>query len=185
MDSFKCITGGCIPNEFVCDGHPHCPDFSDEWECFNLTSEHEMDEDKVEDETEMKNVLKVKRSDGQYAYVCADKWSDKYSDLVCNELGYSKAIGWSKVKRSSAEENARYLEINGDNVNNQQIISSLNETEKCGDDEILAIDCQLYSKFSDKKIIFLENQKHENVLKFFINFVFSQIVVIKLLQILE
>lgn len=89
----------------------------------------------------------MKRSDTQYSYVCANKWNDEYSDVVCNKLGFSHAIKWAKIK--IFEENARYLTVDGDDVENEQIINHFNFTEKCDDDEIVALDCQLYSKFNE------------------------------------
>lgn len=143
LDSFKCNTGGCIPNDYICDGVTHCPDFSDEWDCFNLTAINKTEESETKD---TENVLKIKRSDDQYAYVCANNWSNKYSDLVCNKLGYSNAIKWSKVRIT--EENAKYLEINENSIENDQLLDNFNLTEKCNDEEIVAIECQSYSKLN-------------------------------------
>ncbi|XP_068086378.1 uncharacterized protein [Anabrus simplex] len=77
LDQFRCNTGGCVPKSQVCDGVEHCPDFSDEWNCVRLHNDT------------MK--LQIRSADDTWHPVCADKWDSDWSDLACQNLGYSKA----------------------------------------------------------------------------------------------
>ncbi|KAI5715891.1 hypothetical protein M8J77_024203 [Diaphorina citri] len=73
---FKCESGGCIDYSYVCDGRSHCPDHSDEWSCVNLANDG----------------VHIRRGN-QWLPLCnKDKsWTDTYSDVLCQKLGYSKS----------------------------------------------------------------------------------------------
>ncbi|PSN42124.1 hypothetical protein C0J52_19796, partial [Blattella germanica] len=78
LDQFRCNTGGCIPKSQVCDGMEHCPDMSDEWGCMRLHNDT------------MK--LQIRSAESDWRPVCGDNWDSSWSDVACQNLGYSKAV---------------------------------------------------------------------------------------------
>ncbi|KAJ8871828.1 hypothetical protein PR048_028168 [Dryococelus australis] len=94
VDQFKCHTGGCIRRSQVCDGVEHCPDSSDEWDCL-----------KIQKDT---NSLQIRSPEGSWHSVCGDRWDGNVSDLVCRELGYSKAVSTDLSPQPQGNDTAVY-----------------------------------------------------------------------------
>jgi len=153
LDSFKCRSGGCTLQEHVCDGIPHCPDYSDERECFKISNSHKLSSisntsnfDIVinyENTSEAANILTIKRNDGQYLQVCSDNWSLNMSHYVCSYLGYVGATNW---KISTFNNSNEYFIINSNNSaieTSEIVINELDETTICKSG-IVSINCDKY-----------------------------------------
>lgn len=149
LDAFKCNTGGCIPNHYVCDGTPHCPDFSDEWDCFSINNTevptpNQSDDEPASGKTQLHNVLKMKGADGQYSFVCADRWQKTHADTVCKELGFTSSLSWSQVHL--AQPDMRFYKMRSENLT-ENFLTNFNWSTGC-DDGIISLECQSYCKFS-------------------------------------
>lgn len=140
-DEFKCNTGGCVPQEYVCDGQPQCPDLSDEFNCFNLTEIAEPES------APSITALQVKRNNNRFAYVCAENFTEEHAEGVCNELGFATFSEWSN--RSHLAKYGNFVTIMGDNQSS--FLANLNETAKCENDRIVALECEQYCKYLQEK----------------------------------
>lgn len=164
LDSFRCQTGGgCIPLKYVCDGNPHCPDFSDEWKCFNiestnilLTNKSEAESSGANVDSEVHKLLSIKKSNGQYMMVCASQWHQNYSRQICSKLGFGAAERWSAIYLTEPETNATFFRLRDSLDNN--ILTNLYEVDRC-EDGVVALQC---ADFECGKLLELETLKGLN-----------------------
>uniref|UniRef100_A0A8C9RVS8 Transmembrane serine protease 15 n=1 Tax=Scleropages formosus TaxID=113540 RepID=A0A8C9RVS8_SCLFO len=61
---FQCLSGSCVANTSLCNGHPDCADASDEAECVQLQVR------------------------GSWHSVCSENWIPELSSFLCGYLGY-------------------------------------------------------------------------------------------------
>lgn len=160
LDSFRCHTGGgCIPLKYVCDGNPHCPDFSDEWKCFNIENmnivlTNKSDESiAANDESQVHKILNIKKSNGQHLMLCASQWNHNYSNQVCSKLGFGTAERWSAIYLAEPETNSTFFRLRDSLDNN--ILSNLYEVDSC-EDGVIALQC---TEFECGKFLELETFK--------------------------
>ncbi|XP_046392051.1 uncharacterized protein LOC124160273 [Ischnura elegans] len=78
LEQVKCSTGGCVARSEICDGVDQCPDGSDEWDCSRLHNET--------------MELEVRTGENEWLSVCADEWDSKWSDFICQNFGFSRAV---------------------------------------------------------------------------------------------
>jgi hypothetical protein len=141
MDSFKCHSGGCILASNVCDGHRHCPDFSDEWNCFTTNSTLES-EDAVTDV--MNDIVTIKNNAGIEMKVCDDHWNMYFSKLFCMKFGYNDAKSWSSVNISEISENAdeeQYFKLRSGAMTFNLMKEGFDVTPFCDSGMVVAIKC--------------------------------------------
>ncbi|KAK1169576.1 enteropeptidase [Acipenser oxyrinchus oxyrinchus] len=74
---FQCSSGECIANGSLCDGHPDCPDVSDESNCVLLQNGTQSTNGKVQ---------LMMRS--EWYTVCAEYWTNQLSEFMCQYLGF-------------------------------------------------------------------------------------------------
>lgn len=150
LDRFKCHTGTCIPRNYVCDGHPQCPDLSDEWGCYKIENiniivngnqERIEDVSKESSQTEEKAILNIKRNDGKYSFVCGDNWSTYYSDLVCSKLGFADSLEWSELYLSKPDKNMSLLNIAP--YTDRNFLANLKDADSC-EKGIISLKCNEY-----------------------------------------
>lgn len=160
LDSFRCHTGGgCIPLKYVCDGNPHCPDFSDEWKCFNIEDmniflANETEEPSAIDEKpQVHKILSIKKRNGKYLMVCANQWHLNYSNQICSKLGFGDALRWSQIYLTENEQNSTFFRLRDSLDNN--ILTNLYEVDSC-DEGVVAIQCE---EFECGKFLELETLK--------------------------
>lgn len=165
LDSFRCETGGgCIPLKYVCDGNPQCPDFSDEWKCFDIVDTNIVLTNKsgsessvaTGNESEVHNLLSIKKSNGKYMMVCADQWHQNYSNQICSKLGFGAAERWSAIYLAEVEPNATFFKLRDSLDNN--ILTNLYEDDHCSDG-VVALQC---ANFECGKFLELETLKGHN-----------------------
>lgn len=140
LDSFKCHTGGCISKKFICDGQPNCPDASDEWNCYSI--------DKMENnniQTALR--LKTSQTNGEYKYVCDDKWNNDLATQVCQKLGYAGSIFWSQINVEFSNANETFLRLTKENVTieNGGLLLNLQFTDHC-QYGIIGLECEQYGE---------------------------------------
>lgn len=133
-DEFKCNSGGCVSVEYVCDGQPQCPDLSDEFNCFNLT-----ETDTIES---INTALQVKRYNNQFAFVCAENFTQANAKAICNELGFAGVSEWSNHSLLTNEVNLVRI-TSGDE---SSFLANLNSTNKCENDLVIALECEQFCK---------------------------------------
>jgi hypothetical protein len=104
-DKFKCAySNECVSKVKVCDGKPQCADYSDEWNCYNLSSS---------------NILEHKQEE-KMMKICASKWTKSMSDRACNKLGFAGAAEW-KANKDVKED--KYLAV-GDQFDKFEFVES-------------------------------------------------------------
>lgn len=147
----------------MCDGNPHCPDFSDEWKCFNiqdtnivLTNESGGGGGVTTDRSEVHKLLSIKKSNGQYNMVCANQWHQNYSNQICSKLGYGAAERWSGIYLAEPEANSTFWRLRDSLDNN--ILTNLYEVDHC-DDGVVALQCE---HFECGKFLELETLKGQS-----------------------
>lgn len=151
--------------KYVCDGNPHCSDFSDEWKCFNIEDTNivltnKSDELNVaNDESEVHKILSIKKPNGQYLMVCANQWNQNYSNQICSKLGYGTADRWSAIYLAEPEINSTFFRLRDSSDNN--ILTNLYEVNGC-EDGIVALQC---AQFECGKFLELETMKGLNETK--------------------
>lgn len=144
---FKCRTGRCVPEQYVCDGTPQCADHSDDWDCFNiteikyLTNQTNDDGDNVIENRA--NALKIK-TNNTYTFVCYENWNSNYSDKMCENLGYARSKDYTSIEMDTT--NVSVVKVNG-NATKDSILMDLNETFACTGNQIVALDCEIHGKY--------------------------------------
>lgn len=144
---FKCRTGRCVPDHYVCDGLPQCADLSDDWDCFNITKIKLTINQTIDDDTtEMnKNALRIKRNN-DFAFVCYENWNLHYADTICENLGFARSKDYSSIEMDTT--NVSVVKINDDYVRGESILFNLNDTESCSESLVVALECEIYGKRS-------------------------------------
>lgn len=142
----------------MCDGNPHCPDFSDEWKCFaventNIILTNSSDESSANDKSEVHKLLSIKKSNGQYMMVCANQWHQNYSNQICSKLGFGVAEQWSAIYLSEPKPNSTFLRLR-DSVDSN-ILTNVYEVDHC-EDGVVALQC---TNFECGKFLELETLK--------------------------
>lgn len=158
-DHFKCNTGRCVPNHYVCDGQPQCADLSDDWDCFNITKiQRSFDKtstslmDDIDTETQTNaNVLQIKKPNGKFAFVCYENWNLHYADLICNNFGFARSMDYSSIQIEP--QNASLFKISNNFRQGDSMLTSMNETDSCDENKIVALECEKYSRWRDDSII--------------------------------
>lgn len=162
MDSFKCNTGGCIPQKYLCDGQPHCPDFSDEWNCFGISKidirKYSNENQSIEEYIEKNNnfidpintgtifsLLNIKRNNSKLHFVCDDNWNKNYSDFICSKLGFSESYTWSEIALTVNSINTKFLKIRNSSSLNENLLNNLDVTDSCTKG-IVGLECVEYRK---------------------------------------
>ncbi|XP_065597911.1 enteropeptidase isoform X6 [Cyrtonyx montezumae] len=75
-EEYQCHSGKCIPLDNLCDKLPQCEDGSDESKCMRLLNGSAITEGLVQ--------VRIGKA---WHLTCADNWSEKISDSVCQQLG--------------------------------------------------------------------------------------------------
>lgn len=161
LDSFRCQTGGgCIPLKYVCDGNPHCPDFSDEWKCFDIEDTNivltNSSGESSDVESEVHKLLNIKKSNGEYLMVCANQWQQNYSNQICSKLGFGAAERWSAIYLAEPKPNSTFFRLRDSLDNN--ILTNLYEVDQC-QDGVVALQCE---EFECGKLLELETLKGQS-----------------------
>lgn len=141
--------------KYVCDGNPHCPDFSDEWQCFRVEDTNVVltNRSGADDQSEVHKLLSIKKSNGQYMMVCANQWQQNYSNQICSKLGFGAAERWSAIYLSEPEPNSTFFRLRDSLDNN--ILTNLDEIDHC-EDGVVALQC---TDFECGKFLELETLK--------------------------
>lgn len=150
-DHFKCNTGRCVPNHYVCDGQPQCADLSDDWDCFNLTvvetlanATESTDDEAYTPPATNATALQIKQSNGQFAFVCYDNWNMNYADTICKNFGFAASLDYSAIQIDTS--NVSLVKISNDLRLGESMVTIMNETDSCFDDKVVALECEKYSK---------------------------------------
>lgn len=149
-DHFKCNTGLCVPGHYVCDGKPHCYDLSDDWDCFNLTragtssnnTTATIDDFNQTSTINSDTALQIKKPNGKFAFVCYDNWNFNMSNWICRNFGFARSIAHSSIQFNA--RNASLVRINDNYQLQDSILTYLNETDSCLDNQIVALECEKY-----------------------------------------
>lgn len=149
LDNFKCNTGGCISNRYVCDGQPNCPDLSDEWDCYHIDK---MDNDDIQ--TALR--LRTSKTNGELKYVCDDNWTNELATEVCQKMGYARSIFWSQINVEFANTNTTFLRLAANaSTENGGLLLNLNVTDRC-QYGIVGLECEQYGKLSTTNIFLID-----------------------------
>lgn len=142
-----------MPGHYVCDGHPNCADLSDDWDCFNLTSAPTRSNDTITDVSDdfnatskafSANALQIKKRNGKFAFVCYDNWNSNMSNWICKNFGFARSIAHSSIPLDA--DNASLVRINDNYQPDDSILTYLNETDSCSDNQIVALECEKYGR---------------------------------------
>ncbi|XP_033243521.1 uncharacterized protein LOC108152581 isoform X3 [Drosophila miranda] len=141
---FDCQNGICVPQDSVCDGFNHCGNRQDESNCNHLGYEVRLTGG------EMPHMGRISvKINGQWGYVCDDKFGLRDADVVCRELGYK--LGAQEVRGSSfyapADQNFNYAMDEVECQGNETMLKDCNfkgwGVHNCGVDEVAGVACKV------------------------------------------
>lgn len=92
------------------------------------------------------NALQIKTPDGKFAFVCYENWNLNHADIICKNFGFARSMDYSSILIDS--DNATFLKLSDDFQQGDSMLSSMNETDSCEDNEIVTLECEKYSKLS-------------------------------------
>ncbi|XP_016973149.1 uncharacterized protein LOC108040261 isoform X2 [Drosophila rhopaloa] len=141
---FDCGDGKCLKKEQVCNGQKNCDNGRDEANCPPLDYEVRL----TGGESPHMGRIEVK-ANGQWGYVCDDKFGLKDADVVCRELGFK--MGAQEVRGSSAypppDQDFNYLmdevECHGNETKLSECAFKGWGVHNCGVDEVAGVICKV------------------------------------------
>ncbi|XP_033158155.1 uncharacterized protein LOC117139728 isoform X1 [Drosophila mauritiana] len=141
---FDCGSGQCLKKEEICDGKKNCPNGKDEASCPPSDYEVRLSGG------ESPNMGRIEvKANGQWGYVCDDKFGLKDADVVCRELGFR--MGAQEVRGSSfyapPNQDFNYLmdevECHGNETKLGQCAFKGWGVHNCGVDEVAGVTCKV------------------------------------------
>lgn len=161
-EHFKCNTGRCIPDHYICDGQPQCADLSDDWDCFNLTkvpqslnlsrNDNQTDHigiDSSDEKSAEMTALRIRQTNGEYAFVCSDTWNLHHSDMICEKMGFARSSAYSHIQIN--DDDAIFVKINPDLRRATQfdkLVQAFNQTDECHDNRIVQLECEPFGNYA-------------------------------------
>ncbi|KRG07750.1 uncharacterized protein Dmoj_GI16850, isoform D [Drosophila mojavensis] len=141
---FDCGGGKCVKQSQVCDGVNNCGNRRDESQCEHLGYQVRL----TGGESPHMGRIEVKVN-GQWGYVCDDKFGLPDADVVCRELGYK--MGASEVRGNSyyepTERNFNYvmdkLECRGNETKLKDCDFMGWGVHNCAVDEVVGVVCKV------------------------------------------
>ncbi|XP_070070654.1 uncharacterized protein teq isoform X4 [Drosophila takahashii] len=141
---FDCGNGKCLKKEQVCNGQKNCDNGKDETNCPPLDYEVRL----TGGESPHMGRIEVK-ANGQWGYVCDDKFGLKDADVVCRELGFQ--LGAQEVRGSSfyapPNQDFNYLmdevECHGNETKLRDCAFKGWGVHNCGVDEVAGVTCKV------------------------------------------
>ncbi|XP_017121904.1 uncharacterized protein LOC108142506 isoform X3 [Drosophila elegans] len=141
---FDCGDGKCLKKEQVCNGQKNCDNGRDEANCPPLDYEVRL----TGGESPHMGRIEVK-ANGQWGYVCDDKFGLKDADVVCRELGFK--MGAQAVRGSSIyappDQDFNYLmdelECHGNETKLSECPFKGWGIHNCGVDEVAGVICKV------------------------------------------
>lgn len=124
----KCVSGGgCYEERDSCNGVPQCADGSDEWDCLDLG-------EKAHPNVSAR-ILSLKGSSDVAYKVCADNWSDKWSNIVCAKLGFGDHLYWTMTGNKTSDSSYNIL------ADENSLSWRFNVTDSCREG-VVALACE-------------------------------------------
>ncbi|XP_052845541.1 uncharacterized protein LOC128258146 isoform X5 [Drosophila gunungcola] len=141
---FDCGDGKCLMKEQICNGQKNCDNGRDEANCPPLDYEVRL----TGGESPHMGRIEVK-ANGQWGYVCDDKFGLKDADVVCRELGFK--MGAQAVRGSSIyappDQDFNYLmdevECHGNETKLSECPFKGWGIHNCGVDEVAGVICKV------------------------------------------
>ncbi|XP_030561181.1 uncharacterized protein LOC115762940 isoform X1 [Drosophila novamexicana] len=141
---FDCGGGKCVKKIEVCDGVNNCGNRRDEHQCDHLGYQVRL----TGGESPHMGRIEVKVN-GQWGYVCDDKFGLRDADVVCRELGFK--MGAAEVRGNSyyepPERNFNYamdeLECRGNETKLKDCDFKGWGVHNCGVDEVVGVVCKV------------------------------------------
>ncbi|KAH8380510.1 hypothetical protein KR009_011156, partial [Drosophila setifemur] len=141
---FDCGNGKCIKKSQVCNGQRNCANGKDEMNCPPPDYEVRL----TGGESPHMGRIEVK-ANGQWCYVCDDKFGLKDADVVCRELGFH--MGAQEVRGNSfyapASQDFNYVmdevECRGNETNLKDCSFKGWGVHNCGVDEVAGVICKV------------------------------------------
>ncbi|ALC44003.1 Tequila [Drosophila busckii] len=140
---FDCGGGKCVKQVEVCDGVNNCGNRQDELRCEHLGYQL-----RLTGESPHMGRIEVKVN-GQWGYVCDDKFGLRDADVVCHELGFK--LGAAEVRGNSyyepPERNFNYvmdeIECRGNETQLKDCDFKGWGVHNCGVDEVVGVVCKV------------------------------------------
>lgn len=88
------------------------------------------------------NVLKIRRNGEDWSLVCSDDWSEHYSNLLCQELGYYGAIETEFIDATNGSKD--YLKLFEYAIIDGNILQQFEKVEECPSKFIVSLQCQKF-----------------------------------------
>ncbi|EDW68611.2 LOW QUALITY PROTEIN: uncharacterized protein Dvir_GJ12600 [Drosophila virilis] len=141
---FDCGGGKCVKKIEICDGVNNCGNRRDEHQCDHLGYQVRL----TGGESPHMGRIEVKVN-GQWGYVCDDKFGLRDADVVCRELGFK--MGAAEVRGNSyyepPERNFNYamdeLECRGNETKLKDCDFKGWGVHNCGVDEVVGVVCKV------------------------------------------